>query len=153
MKFETDTHIDAPPERVFEFVNTAENALEYISGLVDIDNVEDLPNGGYECDYRYKLAGIKLDGTIAVIECETHDRLDFELTGPMSGTEKYTFMPEDGGTRLASTLDVTLTGTVLDKVLEPVARKYLKRDHDSSLSMIKTIVETEVEVEVEPAAE
>lgn len=153
MKFQSETTIDAPPERVFEFLNTPENDLEYISGLVEVDDIEELPNGGHRYDYVYKLAGIKLDGTVEVVECEPNERLVFEMTGPMSGTAEYSFEPEADGTRLSSTLDVDLTGTVLDRVLEPVARQFLKRDHASSVTLVKAIVEAEVDAEAEAAAD
>lgn len=147
MKFETTTYIDAPSERVFEFINTPENDLGYISGLVEVDDIEELQNGGHRYDYVYKLAGIKLDGTVEITECEPNEHLVAEMSGPMRGTVTYAFSREEGGTQLTSTLDVDLSGTILDRVLEPVARTFLKRDHDSSLALLKTIIEAEVEAE------
>jgi len=137
---EHQIEIDAAPTDVFSFLDDPRNHLKITPSLIDVGNVEALPNGGKRAEYRYKLAGVELVGQVEDVERSTDDHLAQRLSGAIDGTISYDI--EDGErTTVRYKAEYQLPGTVVESVLQPVARAYNEREAEATLENLKTFLE------------
>jgi len=144
---EKDVWIETPRERVFEYMAVPENHLEVMPSLQDVRDVEELPNGGTEGAVTFKMVGIRNDIEFEDVTFDPPALRVYEMGGDLEGEVRYRFEEEDGGTRFTYELDGSLPSRVLNKVLEPVARRYNEREMETMLANVKTLLEAEREAE------
>jgi carbon monoxide dehydrogenase subunit G len=138
---EQEIEIDSPPDEVFGFLDEPRNHVKITPGLIDVTNVEPLPNGGKRARYRYKLAGVELTGHVEDVDRKPGVLLVQELSGAIDGTITYDFTEPDSSTRLSYVAEYSLPDTVIDTVLEPIAEAYNRREAETTLANLKTHVE------------
>ncbi|MFW6320453.1 MAG: SRPBCC family protein [Halohasta sp.] len=134
------TTIEVPPEEVFTFLDDPRNHVKITPGLIDVSDVEALPNGGKRANYRYKLAGVTLVGTVEDVERAPGSRLVQELSGAIDGTISYELDGEET-TDLRYEASYDLPGTVIESVLEPIAEAYNRREAEATVENLKTFLE------------
>ena len=61
-KIEKSIFIGMPLEKIFGFMAEPSNLLEIWPSLLEVRNVQPLPNGGYLYDWTYKMAGMRFEG-------------------------------------------------------------------------------------------
>jgi carbon monoxide dehydrogenase subunit G len=88
--------IGAPIERVFEYLSKPENHPEIIPSLIAIDNVEELPDGGYEVDVTNQLLGKTFEGHLRDVELEPPNRRVYEIEGDVQARISYSLTSENG---------------------------------------------------------
>ena len=146
-EFEHTIHIDAPPESVFQYLVDPDTPLAVNASIHDIEDVEEQPDGGYTAHMTYKILGLKTEGNFEAVVVEPNEEIAYRFDGVgMNGTLTWRLTERDGGTELVEHGDYEMTGTVLDHVLEPVARKYNERQFETALATFKTYVEEHVAV-------
>lgn len=133
--------IESPPDSVFSFLDDPRNHVKITPGLIDVSDVEALPNGGTRAEYRYKLAGVTLVGSVEDVERSPDSRLVQSLSGAIDGTVEYVLDREDGATTLRYEAAYDLPDTVIDTVLAPVATAYNRREARATLENLKTFLE------------
>ena len=139
----TVTHhasIDAPPAEVFSFLDDPRNHVKITPGLVDVTDVTALPDGGKRADYRYKLAGVTLAGSVEDVERSPGDRLVQRLSGAIDGTISYDLDGEEE-TELHYEAEYSLPDTVIETVLAPIAEAYNRREAKATVENLKTFLE------------
>ena len=60
--------INAPVEEVFGNVEEPANVPEYWPSVIEVKDVEQLPNGGTKSGWVYKMAGVRFEGSSEAIE-------------------------------------------------------------------------------------
>ena len=138
---ETQIEINSQPEEVFSFLDDPRNHVKITPGLIDVSGVEALPNGGKRAEYRYKLAGVTLVGSVEDIERSPPGRLTQALSGAIDGTITYDLDGAETETLLRYEAEYDLPGTVIDTVLAPVASAYNRREARTTLENLKTFME------------
>lgn len=138
---EREIRIASPAGDVFSFLDDPRNHVKITPGLLEVSDIEALPDGGKRARYRYKLAGVTLAGHVEDIERVPGSRLVQQLTGAIEGTISYDLTGEDGGTHLAYEAVYSLPETVIDTVLAPIAEAYNRREARSTLENLKTHLE------------
>jgi len=133
--------IDAPPAAVFSFLDDPRNHVKITPSLVDIEDIEALPDGGKRAGYRYTLAGIELVGQVEDVERSPNGRLVQRLSGAIDGTIRYELDAEDGKTGLRYEAEYELPDTVVDSLLAPIAKAYNQREAEATLENLKTFLE------------
>lgn len=136
-----DITIDRSAEDVFRFLDDPRNHVKITPGLVSIDDVEWLENGGKCARYEYMLAGVQLTGQVRDRLRDPPNRLVQELSGAIDGTIEYGFTEEDGLTVVEYVAEYELPTTVVETVLEPVAASYNEREAEATLSNLKSHLE------------
>ena len=109
--------INAPVEKVFEYL-TPENLPEIWPSLVEVSNVEELPNGGYSWDFVYKMAGMRLTGQSTHIEFVPNERTVSQTTGGIESMITWEYQPVGDGTKVTSTVEYKVPVPVLGKLAE-----------------------------------
>lgn len=139
---EDDIRIAAPVEEVFEYMLVPENHVQILPSLMDIRNVSDLDNGGFEGEYTFKMLGMDLDGRFRDTVVNPPERRVYELTGDIEAEVRYDFEPVDGGTRFTYFQEYEpLHSGLLGKVTQPMADRYLQRETSNTLENAKMIIE------------
>ncbi|WP_251329549.1 SRPBCC family protein [Haloplanus pelagicus] len=132
--------IDSPPAEVFSFLDDPRNHVKITPSLVDVSDIEALPNGGKRAKYRYALAGVDLVGQVEDVERSPERRLVQKLSGAISGTISYELDGSDE-TVLRYEAEYQLPETVIESVLAPIARAYNEREAETTLENLKTFLE------------
>lgn len=138
-------HVDAPVERIFEYMDQPENQVEITPSLTRSETVERLENGGARAAYTYSMAGVSLDGHVTATRYEPPERIVFEMTGDLEGEIEWRFEEENGGTRVTYNADYEVPVPVVDAVVEPFVKRYNSRVLRSTLENLRERLESERE--------
>jgi len=135
-------HIDAPVEKVFEFMDDPHRLVEVWPSLMEVRNLQAAPGGGYNYEWSYKMAGVKLDGTSEVVAFQ-RDKHAEAVT--KAGAESHWYWDyaeaDGGGTDLTVTVEYTLPVPVVGRLAEPVIARQNERELDLMLANAKTRLE------------
>jgi uncharacterized membrane protein len=140
-KIEKSIVIDAPVEKVFTFMAEPNNLLEIWPSLLEIRNVEPLPNGGYCYDWTYKMAGLRFEGRAEWIEFVKDQRVVDRNQGGIPSTFVWTYQPEGAGTRVTMRVDYSIPGAAVGRLAEPIIQKMNEHEAGTILANLKTRME------------
>ena len=99
-RIKKSTIINAPAANIFRFLQQPTNLPEIWPSLVEVKNIERLPNGGTRFQWTYKMAGMRLKGTSEDVEVIANKRVVNKSTGGIESTQTWTFQAEYGGTKV-----------------------------------------------------
>ncbi len=134
--------INAPVERVFNYVADPTNDPEWIPSAIESKVVTPTVAGvGSTSRWTYKVLGIRLEGTGVCTEYVPNERLVTESKGGVVSTWTYTFEPHEEGTRLTLVIDYTVPIPVLGKFAEALVLGQIEREADLATASLKAILE------------
>ena len=140
-KVEKTITINAPVEKVFGYIDEPTNLPEIWPSLMEIKDVQTLPNGGHTDRWVYKMAGMRFEGTTEGIEHVTNQRIVSKTKGGVESTQTWVFQPEAGGTKVTFEVEYNIPIPVLGKLAEAIVVKMNDREGDSILANLKTRME------------
>ena len=140
-KLEKTITINAPVEKIFNYISQPTNLPEFWPSLVETSDVQELPNGGHSNRFVYKMAGIRLEGTSEDVEHVTNERIVSKTKGGAESTQTWMFQPEAGGTKVTFKVEYTVPIPVLGKLAEAVIVKMNDREGDLILANLKARME------------
>jgi uncharacterized membrane protein len=140
-KGETTLTINAPVDKVFGYVNEPTNLPEIWPSMVEVKDVQRLPNGGTSFRWVYKMAGMRFEGTTEDTEYVPNQRVVSKSTGGIESTFIWTFQPEDGGTKLTVEVEYTVPIPLLGKVAEASIVRQNERELDLVQANLKARME------------
>lgn len=143
MKVEQRTRVDAPPERVWDFISEPLNYEHFMTGITRWD-VEGARRTGAGARYamRMKVGSAEVGGLIEVVEFDSpYDLAWTSITG-IDQRGRWRLRPRpDGGTdvtlRLSYHAEGGLLGVIADRFAAPIVGGNLKR----SLAELKRALE------------
>jgi uncharacterized protein YndB with AHSA1/START domain len=137
MRIEFDLHLEAPREAVFAFLADPRNRPRWQSSLVAFEPVDDgPPRAGMRWRETARGAG---RFEMAISAYEPPDRWAERLASPRAeGEVDVRFAEEDGGTRLAVTVDVRIRGVA--RLAAPLVRLLLRREMRRDLARIPALL-------------
>ena len=133
--------INAPVEKVFGYIDEPTNLPEIWPSLVEIKDVQPLPNGGHSDRWVYKMAGIRFEGTSEGTEHVANQRIVSKTKGGVESTQTWRFQPEAGGTKVTFEVEYTVPIPVLGKLAEAVIVKMNEHEGDLILANLKARME------------
>jgi len=140
----TDTvTVDAPRERVYDYLDDPHNHAEITPSLGDVRNVEPLANGGKRLEFTYSIGGTGLDGELEEVEHAPPETLRFDMRGRLDGRITLRLEAVDGGTRVTYAADYDVPGGVIERLAGPFVRRYNERELRTTLENLKTRMETD----------
>lgn len=131
--------INAPVEKVFEYTRP-ENLPEIWPSLVDVNNVKELPGGGYSWDWKYKMAGMVFNGSSEHVEYVENERTVAKSTG-IESTITWFYEPVEGGTKMTSETEYKIPGSLLGRVAEAFVVKVNENESETILENLKARLE------------
>ena len=140
-KLEKSITINAPVEKVFSYIDGGTNLPEIWPSLVEVKDVQRLPNGGHSDRFVYKMAGIRLEGTSEDVEYIPNQRIVTKTTGGADSTQTWLFQPEAGGLKVTFKVEYTVPIPALGKLAEAIIVKMNEREGDLILANLKARME------------
>jgi uncharacterized protein YndB with AHSA1/START domain len=133
--------IDAPVEEVFNYVEDPANIPEYWPSVVQLKDVEQLPNGGFRMTGVYKMAGVRFDIESMCTEFIPNQRTVYKSEGGVSSTSTWIYEPHDGGTRATIENEYTVHLPVLRKLAESFLIRINENEAQAVLANVKARME------------
>jgi uncharacterized membrane protein len=145
-KIDKSIHINAPVEKVFAFMAEPHNLVEIWPSLLEINNVQPLPNGGYSYDWTYKMVGLRFHGHTEWTEFIKDQRIVTKNESGIPGTILWIYEREDDGTRVTVTVEYRIPGAALGKLAGPVIHKMNEQEGETILANLKVRMEAKTEL-------
>lgn len=147
--FEHSIDVAAPFDQVFAFGRDPENWLRTMPSLSNIEIVEETADG-LRLKGTYQILGRSLhaDMELEIDEPNGHMMTRFDSPG-MTGELHYRFSETDDGTHVVQECEYEFGDSFLERILEPVAKRYNERQFKHSLATTKELIEAEVAASVE----
>ncbi len=129
--------IDAPAEKIFDFISDVPSFTEYTSYVKEIT---ELTEGKYL--WQVRVLNIPLQWTSEVTENARPVRFAWKSVKGVYSEGSYTLTPADEGkTRVDFTMKYHLTDTMLDRVASPIISKLISDIYTELLRNIKKRLE------------
>lgn len=133
--------IKAPVKDVWAYVDDPVHLPEIWPSMLEVKDVETLPKGGHRYHWLYKMAGMRFEGDSETVEFEPERHFVQKNTGQIPSSFDWTFVPENGSTRIEMTTEYEMPKTLLNKLTEPFVEKLNEREADTFLANLKDRVE------------
>lgn len=116
--------IDAPVEKVFDYVSDTPKLSEIWPNLVSVRNWQRGEDGLASFEYSYRMAGFDFAGTNKDLVFEKNKRIVTQSSGGIQSTISWEFEPTDEGTKVIFSAeyvaDIPLVGKVIENRLYAV---------------------------------
>ena len=132
-KVDKEVWIDAPLEKVFDYISYPTNQPEFWPSLIEIEDVQPLPNGGYSLDWVYKMLGLRFNGKAEYTRIKPNEFFVVETKGGIKSTIIWTFRSREDRTRVTFTVTYKVPIPLLGKLAETIIVKM--NDHEGDLIM------------------
>jgi uncharacterized membrane protein len=133
--------INAPVEKVYEFLANPENLPAVWPSLVEVKNVKWDPSGKHSFDWTYKMVGIHFHGHADTTQVEKSRRVVSKNEGGIASTFHYTYESKNGGTQLGLRVEYEMPNKVLAKLAEPLVTRLNERETETFLNNVKMVME------------
>lgn len=123
--------IDAPAEKVYEFVDNPENFSKYVPNVQRVVDIK-RSAGRVGDSFRviYKVMGVTFDEKFTVTEHEPPRKAGSRFEGGMTGTFDWTFEPQGAQTETSVDVHYELAGGVLGKAADALV---LERTNEKTI--------------------
>jgi carbon monoxide dehydrogenase subunit G len=133
--------IKAPPEKFFDYLTKPSNLLQIWPGLIEIQDEQLLPNGGYKGKWISKMAGMRFKGSGEYAEIVKNQYFVIKAKGAINGTIVCTVRAMGNKTRLTLTIDYSVPVPLLAWLTGAVIVKMNERGAETVLANLRTIME------------
>ena len=140
-KAEKTISINAPVETVFGYLDEPTNLPEIWPSMVEVKDVQRLPNGGASFQCVYKMAGVRFEFTSEDTEHVANQRTVSKTKGGIESTFIWMFQPEDDGTKLTAEVEYIVPIPLLGKLAEAFIIKQNERELELVLANLKARME------------
>ncbi len=137
-KLEKEVTAEAPIEEVFRYISEPSNLPELWPSLMEIKNVQLLPNGGYNIRWVYKMVGMRFEGGGEYIKIVSNHWIVIETKGGISSTITWTFRSKEDMTRVTLTIEYKVPIPLLGKLAEAVIVKMNDQEGDLMMAHLRT---------------
>ena len=139
-KIENSITIDAPVDKVFDYISDPMNQVEWLTSLMEI---RDLSGSGVGQHWRwkYKMVGVGLEGESTVTEHVPNERRAFQTKGGAVSNWIFNLEPDEGRTKFKLDIEYTIPIPVLGKLAEKLVLNRNKREADMAMANIKDKLE------------
>jgi len=122
--------VNAPIEKIFRYINEPRNWLEFWPSLMEMKDVQSLPNGGYRARWVYKMAGMRFKGEGEYIDVAPNHWLVIKTKGGIGSTITWTFRSAGNKTRVTLTIEYKVPIPLLGKLAEAIVVKMNEQEAD-----------------------
>jgi len=136
-----DIIINAPLEKIFDYVNKPSNLPRISPSLIEINNEKMLPAGGYSFRWMYKMIGVHMEGKAEYTDiipnfwfsCKTHGVVDSSIS--------WTFRAKGTQTRVTLTIDYRIPMQLISRLSVNTISETNEKEAELILDNLKTIIE------------
>jgi hypothetical protein len=110
-----------------------------------VSNVEALDTGGYRYEWLYRIAGLPIKASAAMIECVPHEKIVVESKGGLKTIATWILVPEGEGTRATFSIETPIDNPVLRRLSEIFIKNQLRFAVETAVSNVKFLIEQDLE--------
>ncbi len=141
-KIDRTIMINAPVEKVFEYLVLPTNLPEIWPSLIEVKDVKQTPQHvGDSWRWAYKMAGVRFEGETKTEEYIPNKRIVTKSTGSIPSKYVYTFEKENGHTHLREEVEYAVPDPLLVKFKERFVLKVNEDETDAFLANLKARLE------------
>jgi carbon monoxide dehydrogenase subunit G len=129
--------INAPVQKVFDFMGDPMNNVKTMSAMQEVSDIQDLANGGKSFRWKYRMAGMSMDGKSEDVALVPNQYREISSKGGVNSTWKWTFDAEEAGTRLTLDLEYSVPLPLLGKLAEAAILKTNEQEAEAMMEKIK----------------
>ena len=129
-KVEKEVTVNAPLEQVFGYVSDPSNLPEFWPNVMEIKDIQLLPNGGYSGQWVYKMAGMRFEGMGEYTEIVPNQWFVINTEGGVRSSITWTFRSRGDITRLTLTIEYKVPIPLLGKLAEDIIVKMNDQEGD-----------------------
>lgn len=141
VKIEKQVVIDAPLDKVFDYVYDPDNLPQIWPSLVEIKTKKLMPDGGYSGEWVFKMGGLFLEGSGKYIDIVPKQWYTIETRGAIDSKVLWTFWSQGNQTRVTLTINYNVPIPVLGRLAEILIIKMNENQADVILTNLKLIME------------
>lgn len=132
--------VNAPAKKVYTYLSDYKNQPDWIPSSVEVWNASE-PGVGQRFKWKYKMAGVLIEGESVVTELVPNKRIAFQTKGAVASDWLLVLDAKDGGTEVELHIEYTIPVPVLGKVAEKIVLKRNEREADLAMENIKATME------------
>ena len=132
-RLEKEVLIEAPLEDIFSYLNYPSNLLQVWPSLMEITDLQALPNGGYRFKWVYKMAGMRFKGEAEYTKIVPDQFFVIETKGAITSVLAWTVRRKDDLTRVTFMVEYKVPIPLLGHLAEAIIVKI--NDHEADLIM------------------
>jgi uncharacterized membrane protein len=140
-KVHKSIEIKAPVEKVFSYVDDPKNSPEWITNMIEVNNVTGA-GVGKRFNWVWKMAGIKLQGESTNTEYVQNKRIVLKTKGGIDATWDFKFESQKNDTKFDVDVDYSIPVPVVGKLAEKLVLKRNDRDLEMAVINLKERLET-----------
>jgi len=139
---EKNIEINAPVEKIFNYLQDAETNVEWMPGMVEVKDIN-IKEGNIGSQFRwtYKMSGLRFEGESEVTENIPNKKIVTQSHGGIQSTWTFSFDAQAKGSALALKVEYKIPIPVLGKFAEKLVLKQNDREATLSLENIKALME------------
>jgi len=122
-KVDNEVIINAPVQAIFDYVSQPSNLKQIWPSLVEINNEQLLPDGGYSYHWFYKMAGIRFNGVGECLEIKPNLVLASKNVGAIESTVYFRFLSIGSRTKVSLVIDYQVPMPLLGQLTEMIILK------------------------------
>ena len=140
-KLEKTITINAPVEKVYEYLMDPANLPEIWPSMVEVKNVKNTGGAGSTFNWVYKMAGRTFEGATEIVEAAPCERVVSRSTGGIPNTFDWKYETENGGTKLSVQVEYTVPIPLLGKLAEAFVVKQNEHEMETLFANLKARME------------
>jgi len=139
-----DVRVNAPLERVFNFLVDPHNLSEIWPSIVEVKSVKKAKNNdGFKFNWDYKMAGVEFEGKCETIEHIPNERIVMKSTKGLDSTITWILNPAGQNTQVTLKFDYQIPASVLKEAEEGAVAQQNEREVEAMLQNLKNRLELE----------
>ncbi len=124
-------------ERVFGYIRETTNLPEVWPNLLEVKDVQRLPNGGNRALCVYRMMGMRFEVMSEDVEYIPNRRIVSKTGGGIQGVLTWQFEPEDGKTRLSLEAEYTIPAPLVGRLAERIIARINEKDIGELVNILK----------------
>ena len=136
-----DIIINAPLEKIFNYVNKPSNLPRISPSLIEINNEKMLPSGGYSFRWMYKMIGVHMEGKAEYTDIIPNFWFNCKTHGVVDSAISWTFRARGAQTRVTLTVDYRIPMPLSSRLSENTISETNEKEAGLILDNLKTIIE------------
>ena len=134
--------VNSSLEKVFKYIEDPNNWPEFWPSLVEITDVQPLPDGGYRARFEYKMVGMRFKGEGEFTDYFPNKRFIVTTDDGINSKLTFTFhaideKPKKHKTRVTLTVEYKIPIPLLGKIAEVVVRQMNEQDIELLLKNLR----------------
>jgi uncharacterized membrane protein len=139
-----DIQVNAPVDRVFDFLADPNKLPEIWPNVIEVKNVKKTKaNDSYTFNWSYKMSGMPFEGKCETLEYVPYERLVFQSIKGLDATIYWRFQPAGAATHLTLRFEYEIPSSLLKRIKDEIVTRANEHEIEAMLQNVKSRLELE----------